>query len=68
MESVVEYLKLIESHTKKKEAFHIIQSANSSKITTFFDPPLVFDDECKYEIRARARARILLFLSKCWTA
>lgn len=50
MESVVEYLKLIESHTKKKEAFHIIQSANSSKITTFFDPPLVFDDECKYEI------------------
>ena len=50
MEEVVSYLKKSESHTKKKEAYHIIQSGNSSKISTLFDPPLVFDDECRYEI------------------
>lgn len=50
MEEVTQYLKLIENHTSKKEAYHIIQSARTARITTLFQPPLVFDSRCKYEI------------------
>ena len=50
LSSAEEYLKTIESYLKPKPSFHIIQTGNTSKLSTQFTPILDFGNDCRYEM------------------
>ena len=49
-EDVMEYLKGIAYHMKPKPSYYITVSGKNSTIQTTFTPPLIFPDNCQYEM------------------
>ena len=50
LSTVEEYLKFIVGYLKPKPSFHIIQTGNSSQLSTQFTPVLDFGSDCQYEM------------------
>ena len=50
LSTVEEYLKSIVGYLKPRPSFHIIQTGNSSKLSTQFTPVLYFGNDCQYEM------------------
>ena len=49
-EEVVGYLKSIAQHTESKPSYYVTVSEKKSRIQTSFSPPLIFPQECQYEM------------------